>query len=98
MSIAATVPEILASCADGFVPVNVEVGMAIEAHRRHPSRNTLYVVIMARQPAVTDTQRQLDYLVGLPDKAWQEAPHWEEHREATLAAIRRSIAWRTVCA
>ena len=97
MSIAETVPEILASCADGFVPVNVDVGMAIEAHQRQPSRNTLYVVIMAREPTVADTQRQLDYLVGLPDKAWQEEPNWEQHREQTLAHLRRSIAWRSIC-
>lgn len=93
-----TVPGILASCAKGFVPVNVEIGLAIEAHRRHPSRNTLYAVIMARQPAVTDTQRQLDYLVGLPDTAWQEEPNWEQHRDETLAHLRRSIAWRSICA
>lgn len=98
MEIASTVPEVLAGCAVGFVPVNVDLDLAIEAHRRHPSANTLYVVILARQPTMADSQRQLDYLVGLPDAAWHDVPHWEEHREVTIAAIRRSIAWRSICA
>ena len=92
-----TVPEILASCATGFVPVNVDVGLAIEAHQRHPSRNTLYAVIMANNPAVADTQGQLDYLAGLPDKAWREDQNWEQHREQTLAYLRRIIAWQSIC-
>jgi hypothetical protein len=90
MKIANSVPEILAGCAVDFV-------LAIEAHRLHPCRNTLYVVILARRPKVSDAQRQLDYLVALPDKAWEDVPGWEEHREETLACIRRSIAWRTNC-
>ncbi len=32
-----------------------------------------------------DMQRQMDS-AGLPDKAWGDVPHWEEHREATLAS------------
>ena len=94
MNIAKTVPEVLDGCTAGFVPVNVAVDVAIEAHRQTPSANTLYVVILARQPTVADTQRQLDYLAGLPDGAWEAG---EKHREATLAAIRRSIAWRSIC-
>ena len=99
MEIPTTVPEVVALCATtGVVPVNVDIGLAIEAHQRCPCLNTLYAVILACMPTVADTQRQLDYLTELPDKAWEDVPHWEEHREATLDAIRRSIAWRTVCA
>ena len=95
MNIPETVPEVLDGCAAGFVPVNVAIGIAIEAHRRAPSANTLYVVILACQPTVTDTQQQLDYRVGLPVRAWEAG---EKRQEATLAAIRRSIAWRSICA
>lgn len=94
MEIANTVPEVLDGCAAGFVPVNVAVDIAIEAHRQAPSANTLYAVILACQPTVADTRRQLDYLAGLPERAWEAG---EKHREATLAAIRRSIAWRSIC-
>jgi len=31
----------------------------------------------------------------LPDRTWEAG---ETHREAALAAIRRSIAWRSICA
>ena len=86
MEIPTTVPEVVAVCAanHGMVPVNVEIGLATEAHRQWPCANSLYAVILARMPTVADTQRQLDYLTGLPDKAWEDVPHWEEHREATL--------------
>ena len=99
MKIAETVSEVLDGCAAGFVPVNVAVDIAIEAHQQAPSPNTLRVIVLARQPTVADTQRQLDYLAGLPEKAWEAAGQdWEDRREATLAAIRRSIAWRSICA
>ena len=52
MEIASTIPEVLDRCAAGFVPVNVEIGVAIEAHRQSPSANTLYAVVLACQPAV----------------------------------------------
>jgi len=98
MEIAKTVSEVLAGCAAGFVPVNVAVDVAIEAHQRGPSANTLYVVILACEPTVADTQRQLDYLAGLPDRAWVAAGQdWEARRAETLAGIRRSIAWRSIC-
>jgi hypothetical protein len=93
MNIPEAVFEVLDGCAAGFVPVNVAVDIAIEAHRQAPSANTLYVVILACQPTVTDTQQQLDYLAGLPDRAWEAGG---KHQEATLAAIRRSIAWRSI--
>ena len=100
MEIPTTVPDVVAVCAanHGMVPVNVDLGIAIEAHRQLPCANTLYAVILACMPAASDMQQQLDYLTGLPDKAWEDVPRWEEHREATIAAIRRSIAWRTICA
>ncbi len=98
MNIAETVPEILDRCAVGVVPVNVEIGVAIEAHQQSPSANTLHVVVLACQPAVADAQWQLDYLTSLPDSAWEAVPDWESYRAATLDCIRRSIAWRSVCA
>jgi hypothetical protein len=97
MTIAASVPEILHRCAEGVVPVNVDTGLAIKAHRQAPSANMLFTVILARQPTVEGMRRQLDYLVGLPIKAWEGVPDWEEHREGTLAAISRAIAWMSVC-
>ncbi len=98
MNIAETVPEVLERCAAGSVPVNVDIGIAISAHQQDPSPLTLRVVILAREPTLADTQRQLDYLAGLPDNAWEIVQDWKECREATLAAIRRSIAWRSICA
>ncbi|MCA6102781.1 hypothetical protein [Bradyrhizobium australafricanum] len=98
MKAAQTVPEIVQCCARGMVPVNVDVAAAISAHRHAQTANTLYAVILASQPAVTDCQRQLDYLVDLPDKAWRDVPDWEQHRERTMACLRRSIAWMSICA
>lgn len=98
MNIAASVPEILNRCAKGVVPVNVDIGLAISAHRQAPSANTLFTVILACQPTVANMQRQLDYLTGLPDTAWETVPEWEEHRVATLAALSRGIAWMSICA
>ncbi len=60
MEIASTVSEILDLCAAGVVPVNVEVELAIKAHQQLPSANTLFAVVLARQPDVADAQRQLD--------------------------------------
>ena len=94
MEIPSTVPDVVAVCtaANGMVPVNVDIGIAIAAHEQWPCANTLYTVILARMPTVTDMQRQLDYLTGLPSKAWRDVPQWEAHREATVSAIRRGIA------
>ena len=90
--------DVLDGCAAGFVPVNVAIDMAIEAHQRAPCANTLFAVVLASQPTTADAQRQLDYLAGLPQREWQvTGPDPEGRREATLAAIRRSIAWRSIC-
>ena len=55
----------------------------------------LRVVVMARTPAKGDLQRLHDYLDGLPLTAWPaDRGEPADIREATLAGIARSIAWR----
>ena len=99
---------ILAACKK-MVPVGTLVPAAIAAHRiafchystagteeaRTLAMFTLRAVIVARTPDLADSQQQLDYLTGLPEMAWTDnAGHTlQEVREATLSAIRRSIAW-----
>ena len=99
---------ILAACRS-FVPVSTRVPAAIAAHRiafchystagteeaRTLAMYTLRAVIVARTPKVSDSQEQLDYLTGLPEMAWDCHAEYtlQEVREATLDAIRRSIAW-----
>ena len=97
MEIADTIPEILKRVAAGSVPVNVAVDLAIQAHQQQPCEYTLYVVALACRPTIADEQRQLDYLAGLPDRAWQAVPNWLTYQTEVLACIRRSIAWRSIC-
>jgi hypothetical protein len=47
MKIANTIPEVLEGCAAGFVPVNVDVALAISAHQQSPSANTLCAIVLA---------------------------------------------------
>ena len=97
MEIADTIPEILKRVAAGGVPVNVDVDLAIKAHQQLPCEYTLYVVVLACRPTLAEEQRQLDYLISLPDKAWEAVPNWQVYQPEVLAVIRRSIAWRSVC-
>lgn len=103
--------DILAACAT-HIPVNVCAHQAIAAHKiahctsqRDPEARqlafcVLRVILLARTPHVEDMRAQLEYLTRLPDTAWPDSAEHSarEYREATLAAIRRSIAWRTACA
>ncbi|QDM27878.1 hypothetical protein FNL56_18395 [Tardiphaga sp. vice304] len=85
-------------CAAGLVPVNVLPGVAIAVHRQMATPFTLRAVLLACTPTVEDSRTQLDYLADLPDAAWCSiGPEWQNYREASLASMRRSIAWRTVC-
>lgn len=79
------------------VPVNCRVETAIDAHRQSMKDGTeprtgyaLRAVVMAMTPTLDDARRQLDYLTDLPEKAWPSI----EHREETLRAMARNIAWR----
>lgn len=96
MKPAETLPEVLELCAAGVVAANVDIDIAIAAHQQAPSPCTLRVVVLAREPTLADTQRQLDYLSALPDAAWEGMPDAKRCQEATLAAIRRGIAWRSL--
>lgn len=98
-----TAAAILKACS-AFVPVNTVLDAAIEAHRTalacsivedEPSLQlagfALRAVILARTSTREEHQRQFDYLAGLPERAWEDVG--TEHRDATLVAIARSIAW-----
>lgn len=90
-----TAVEVLERCEWG-VPVNVSMGVAIEAHRladRSVCGYALRTVILARTPEVTDLQCQIDYLAGLPGDAWDALECDQDMRSLTLDAIRRQIAW-----
>ena len=98
--------DILAACVT-FVPVNVRVDQAIEAHRiAHAAAQsdpeamqlamfTLRAVILARTTDVGDLRAQLDYLTALPETAWPENAGWSAQvcRDETLPAIARSLNW-----
>lgn len=98
-----TAADILSVCST-YVPVNTTLDAALDAHRtalarldiegqasRQLAEFALRAVILARIPAREDRQRQFEYLAGLPELAWEIVG--TEHREATLAAVSRSIAW-----
>ena len=102
--------DILAACAT-YVPVNVRVDQAIEAHRiahgaaqsdpeaRQLAMFVLRAIVVARTPAVADRRAPRDYLGTLPETAWPENAGWSARvcQQQTLAAIaRRSIGWRRV--
>jgi hypothetical protein len=96
MSIAETVPDVLRQCAAGFVPAGVPMELAIQstaAGDDDPDSHRIGTCVRCR-----DSVKQLDYLAGLPEPAWRcYGGEWEEQRAQTLAAIRRSIAWSTIC-
>lgn len=82
------------------MPVNVNVGVAIDAHRqalkdlREPRTTyALRAVILAAVPTSDDIKRQLDYLTDLPDIVWASYGG-PDIREATLRAITRSLQWK----
>jgi hypothetical protein len=91
--------EVLERCQWG-VPVNVRMDVAINAHclaslggDRQVTTYALRTVILARTPDISDLQRQIDYLAGLPREAWDVLASDKDMRSLTLDAIRRSIAW-----
>lgn len=98
--------DILAACVT-YVPVNVRVDQAIEAHRiahaaaQHDPKAgqlamfVLRAIIVARTPDVGDLRAQLDYLTALPENAWTENAGWSAQvcQQETLAAIARSLQW-----
>ncbi|QDM27498.1 hypothetical protein FNL56_16255 [Tardiphaga sp. vice304] len=91
---------VIERCVNGFIPVNVLPDVAIAAHRQLATPFTLRAVILACTPTVDDSRALLDYLANLPDGAWRSLGMpipYQDFRESTLAALRRSIAWRTVC-
>jgi hypothetical protein len=89
---------VIEQCAIGFIPVNLLPNVAIAAHRQAGTPFTLRAVILACTPTVDDSRAQLDYLADLPESMWCSiGPQWEDYREASLASMRSSIAWRTIC-
>ena len=98
MKIAETVFEALAAVATGFVPVQVDVEIAISVYQQVPCAYALYMIGFACTPSVTDSQRQLDFLSALPDRAWEEVRYCKSIERQPWLAISRSIAWRSVCA
>lgn len=95
---AQTKEQILNWCGYGVIPVNANMTAAIAAHRRAQSFATLQAIITAAAPETADRQKQLDYLAGLPDAAWRYREDWPAYRERTIEAVRRSIAWGSICA
>jgi hypothetical protein len=93
-SIASTVEQVHRVCTAGAVPVNVALPVAIEAHQLWPTVMTLRTIIMARVSGPTEDRQKLDCLADLPEAAWGDLVH---HRERTLNALRRSIAWNSIC-
>lgn len=81
------------------VPVNCDVEAAIKASLKafdpwdhRIAYHALRAVILAATPTLEASQRQIDYLDSLPDIAWWGFPKGAQ--ADTVAAIRRSIAWR----
>jgi hypothetical protein len=109
-TIALDTADILAACVN-CVPANAPIDQAIAAHLmafkaadRDPDARqlavyALHAVVLARTATIDDYRAQLDYLSGLPETAWPDSVSYsaQEIREATLAAIRRQIAWVTAC-
>ena len=80
MEIAKTVAEVVDGCASASISPST---LPLRRTGR-PSANTLYAVILACQPTVADTRRQLDYLAGLPDRTWEAgAPGGDVGRDPT---------------
>ena len=94
MSTAETVEEVLRLCVGGYVPANLDIGLAIAAHQRSPSASTLHAVVLARMPTVDEARRQLDYLAALPDAAWPDVSGGERYQQAVLAMVRCNIRQR----
>ena len=94
MSTAKPIDEVLSQCTRGYVPVNLDIGLAIAAHQQSPSASTLQAVVLARMPTIEDMRRQLDYLTALPDAEWPDPLGGEEYRYAVLSMVRSNISQR----
>lgn len=107
MCIANSTDEILRCCIQGTIPVNANLQQAIEAHERTALQKgaqqlrwfLLTAIILAHVRTVEDDRAQLDYLAAVPESEWPPTPApFTSRREDTLNMIRRSIAWREICA
>lgn len=102
---------ILKACYQGFIPVNCNVGAAIEAHQYAfrqfdktkddsdwlAARLTLRAVWVSTPQTREEAQRLFNYLNGLPMIAWQNVVSGDPEavRENILADCARQIAVRT---